>query len=112
YLPRRADLPEERWTIGILLAGNAQPAKDGETWLVPERRFDARDLQGIVSGLAELLDVQVVGDGADAPGFHPVRSVAFANGGRTHLILGQVDPWVAQMRELPAQTLISRLDPA
>src|SRR5207249_8172822 len=37
YLPRRAELPEERWTIGILIAGNAQPVRDGETWLTPER---------------------------------------------------------------------------
>src|SRR6184192_3058013 len=110
YLPRPADLPEERWMIEILVAGNAQPAKDGETWLTPERRFDARDLQGIVSGLAELLDVQVVGDGADAPGFHPGRCVAFANGGRTHLILGQLDPRVAQMWELPVETFIAEID--
>src|SRR3989442_12792942 len=54
YLARRADLPDERWTIGILLAGNAQPVKEGETWLVGRRRFDVRDLQGLVLGLADL----------------------------------------------------------
>src|SRR5438105_13398443 len=58
YLPRRADLPDERWTIGILLAGNAEPVRDGETWLTPERRWDVRDLQGYVLALADLLDVQ------------------------------------------------------
>ncbi|TMD53652.1 MAG: phenylalanine--tRNA ligase subunit beta [Chloroflexi bacterium] len=110
YLPRRADLPEERWTIAMLLAGNAQPVKDGETWLVAERRFDARDLQGIVSGLAELLDVQVSGDGADAPGLHPGRSITFAEGPRTHLTLGQLDPRVAQMWELPVETFIAEID--
>src|SRR5205814_4449245 len=81
YLPRRADLPEERWTIGVLLAGNAQPVKDGETWLVPERCFDVRDLQGIVSGLAELVDVQISGERAESPGLHPGRSVAIGRDG-------------------------------
>src|SRR6267143_6027938 len=93
YLPRRADLPEERWTIGILLAGNAQPVKDGETWLTAERRFDVRDLQGIVLGLAELLDVRTSGEQrSDAPGLHPGRSIAFAQGDRTPLVAGQLDP--------------------
>ncbi len=110
YLPRRADLPEERWIIGILLAGNAQPVKDGETWLVPERRFDARDLQGIVSGLADLVDVQVSGERTDAPGLHPGRSIAFTDGGRAQLTIGQLDPRVAQMWELPAETFVAEID--
>ena len=110
YLPRRADLPEERWTIGILLAGNAQPVKDGETWLVPERRFDVRDLQGIVLGLSDLADVNISGDRVDAPGLHPGRSIAFGRGDATHLIAGQLDPRVAQMWELPAETFIAEID--
>jgi len=110
YLPRRADLPEERWTIEVLLAGNAQPVKDGETWLVPERRFDVRDLQGIVSGLSELLDVQVPGERVDTPGLHPGRSIAFARNGKVFLTLGQLDPRVAEMWELPAETFLAEID--
>ena len=110
YLPRRADLPEERWTIGILLAGNAHPVKDGETWLVPERRFDVRDLQGIVSGLSDLLHGQTSGDPVDAPGLHPGRSIAFRQGDRTHLIAGQLDPRVAEEWELPAETFLAEID--
>jgi phenylalanyl-tRNA synthetase beta chain len=110
YLPRRADLPEERWTIGVLLAGNAQPVKDGETWLTPERRFDARDLQGIVLGLAELLDVRASGDRADAAGLHPGRRIAFAHAGRTYLVAGQLDPRVSEAWELPPETFIAEID--
>ena len=111
YLPRRADLPEERWTIGIVLAGNAQPVKEGETWLVGERRFDVRDLQGIVLGLAELLDVESSGDrSANVPGLHPGRSIGFGHGGRTHLVAGELDPRVAEMWELPAETFIAEID--
>src|SRR5438477_163644 len=36
YLPRSKELPEERWTIGVLLAGNAEPAREAETWLTKE----------------------------------------------------------------------------
>jgi phenylalanyl-tRNA synthetase beta chain len=112
YLPRHADLPEERWTIGILLAGNAQPMRDGETWLVPERRFDVRDLQGIVAGLADLLDVPVAGEEVAAPGLHPGRSTALRHGDRTQLIVGQLDPRLARIWELPAETFLAEIDVA
>ncbi|HVD30881.1 MAG TPA: phenylalanine--tRNA ligase subunit beta [Methylomirabilota bacterium] len=110
YLPRPADLPEERWTIGILVAGNAQPVKDGEMWLTPERLFDVRDLQAIVSGLEDLLDVRASGDRRDAPGLHPGRSIALARGERAHLVVGQLDPRVAEIWELPAETFIAEID--
>jgi phenylalanyl-tRNA synthetase beta chain len=110
YLPRAAELPEERWTIGVLLAGDAQPVKDGETWLTPERRFDVRDLQGIVSALEDLLDVDVSGERRDAPGLHPGRSMGLAKGDRTYLLVGQLDPGVAELWELPTETFIAEID--
>src|SRR5213593_2294945 len=110
YLPQRGDLPDERWTIGILLAGNAQPVKDGETWLTPERPWDVRDLQGYVLALADLLDVQTAGDQVDAPGLHPGRSLAFAHDGQRYLVAGQLDPRVAARWELPAETFIAEID--
>ena len=58
YLPRRGDLPEERITAAILLTGNAEPPKDGETWLARERTWDLHDLDGFVRGLADLLRVE------------------------------------------------------
>ena len=100
----------ERWTIGILIAGNAQPVRDGETWLTPERPFDVRDLQGIVQGVADLMDVQISGDPADAPGLHPGRRLALARGGRTCLIAGQLDPRVAEEWELPEETYVAEID--
>ncbi|MGH2473116.1 MAG: phenylalanine--tRNA ligase subunit beta [Candidatus Limnocylindria bacterium] len=113
YLPRRADLPEERWTIGILMSGNAQPVKDGETWLMPERAFDVRYVQGIVLGLAALLHVQTSGErGVDPAGLHPGRSIAFGHSDRTYLVAGQLDPRVAEMWELPAETYLAEIDVA
>jgi phenylalanyl-tRNA synthetase beta chain len=110
YLPRRAELPEERWTIGILLSGNARPVKDGETWLTPERRFDVRDLQGIVQGLADLVRVDIAGERAEPPGLHPGRRVAFGRQDRTDFIAGQLDPRVAEKWELPAETFVAEID--
>src|SRR5207237_1936626 len=110
YLPRRGDLPDEGWTIGSLLAGNAEPVRDGETWLTPERRWDVRDVQGYVLALADLLDVQASGDQVDAPGLHPGRSLAFARDGQGHLVAGQLDPQVAAKWELPAETFLAEID--
>ena len=110
YLPRRGDLPDERWTVGILLAGNAEPVRDGETWLTPERPWDVRDLQGYVLALADLLDVQASGDQVDAPGLHPGRSLAFARDGQRHLVAGQLDPRVAAKWDLSAETFLAEID--
>ena len=112
YLPRRGDLPDERWTIGILLAGNAEPVRDGETWLTPERRWDVRHLQGYVLGLADLLDVRTSGDSVDAPGLHPGRSIGFARDGLTYFVAGQLDPRVAAKWELPVETFVAEIDVA
>jgi phenylalanyl-tRNA synthetase beta chain len=111
YLPRRGDLPEERWVIEILLAGNAQPVRDGETWLTPERRWDLRDLDGYVRGLSELLRVRnAPGEGIAAPGLHPGRSTGLANDGSTRLVAGQLDPRVAARWELPTETFVAEID--
>src|SRR5712691_6407914 len=111
YLPRRADLPEERWTIGILLAGNAEPIRDGETWISRERRWDVRDLEGYVRALADALHVvHPPGERTVAAGLHPGRSIAFAHDGSTRLAAGQLDPRVAARWELPAETFVAEID--
>jgi phenylalanyl-tRNA synthetase beta chain len=109
YLPRAADLPEERTTAAILLAGSASPV-EGETWLTAERRWDVRDIQGLVRGAADLLRVPIKGEGKPAPGMHPGRSVAVTDGGITHLMWGQVDPRVTAMWDLPAATFVAEID--
>jgi len=111
YLPRRAELPEERWTIAILLAGNALPARDAETWLTKPRPWDVRDLQGIVEGLADLLRVSSPpATPALAPGLHPGRSVALAHDGAIRLTAGQLDPRVAERWELPIASFVAEID--
>ncbi|MDQ2951964.1 MAG: hypothetical protein M3R54_06840, partial [Chloroflexota bacterium] len=111
YLPRPRDLPEERWTIAILVAGASDPIRDGETWISKERAFDLVDLRGIVAGLRQSLALKAAQPfERGAPGLHPGRSGHVDAGGRAVTTLGQVDPRVAEMWELPAETFIAELD--
>jgi phenylalanyl-tRNA synthetase beta chain len=111
YLPRTKDLPEERWTVGILLAGLAEPVREGETWLTPERPHDLHDIRGIVIGLMDaLLITKDLPGGPGAPGLHPGRSVHREMDGRAAIVLGQVDPRVAAAWDLPESTYLAEID--
>ncbi|MEX2047597.1 MAG: phenylalanine--tRNA ligase subunit beta, partial [Chloroflexota bacterium] len=110
YLRREGDLPEERWTIGILVAGESEPVREGETWLAPPRDFDVHDLRGLVDGLHRATRS---GGGATewgAPGLHPARSWRLIDGGRTAVTGGQLDPRVAEIWEVPNSTFIAEID--
>src|SRR3954469_5638724 len=75
YLPRAKDLPEERWTIAILLAGLAEPPRESETWLAKERPYDLHDIRGIVAGLRDALHATAAGTRErGVAGLHPGRS--------------------------------------
>jgi phenylalanyl-tRNA synthetase beta chain len=112
YLPRANDLPDERWTIGILLAGQAEPVREGETWLTKERDFDRHDIHGITRGLADALHLGAFDDQTRRPaaGLHPGRSYAISHKGRTALVMGQLDPRVAASWELPRATYVAEID--
>jgi phenylalanyl-tRNA synthetase beta chain len=110
YLRRVGDLPEERWTIGVLIAGQAEPIREGETWLTAPRDFDIHDLRGLVDGLHRATRS---GQGATewgAPGLHPARSWRLIDGDRVAVTGGQVDPRVAEMWEVPTSTFIAEID--
>ncbi len=111
YLPRPKDLPEERWTVAILLAGVAEPVREGETFLTPERTYDGHDLRAVVRGLRDAIGAEartplVRG----APGMHPGRSARLEAGGRTVAVGGQVDPRVAALWGLPEATHLVEFD--
>jgi phenylalanyl-tRNA synthetase beta chain len=112
YLARPGDLPEEHWTIGILLAGQAEPVRENETWLTAEREWDWHDLHGFTRALADVIGLERFDDATPhpAPGLHPGRSVSLWHGGRPALTQGQLDPRVAVLWELPAATFIAELD--
>lgn len=111
YLPRAKELPEERWTVAILVSGLAEPARENETWITKERRYDMQDIRGIVVGLKDALRIRRDLPGTTgAPGLHPGRSVRRTHEGRDAVILGQVDPRVSAKWDLPEATFIAELD--
>ena len=109
YLPREHDLPEERWIAGVLLAG----AAEREGWLGPSRATDLWDIKAVVDASLSQLRVRDAGDArAAALGLHPGRSERRGAADRDLLTWGQLDPRVADLWELPAETFVAELDVA
>jgi phenylalanyl-tRNA synthetase beta chain len=107
YLLRHGDLPEERWTIGILVAGRAQD----QTWLTPPRDWDRWDVKGLLEALKRGINAgDFSGPSEPAPGMHPGRSSTRLHDGRPALMIGQLDPRVAERWDLPAETYIGEVD--
>ncbi len=107
YLPRADDLPEERWTIGVLLAGRAQE----QTWLTAPRDWDRWDVKGILRAMADGVGATTFsGPVADCPGLHPGTSSTRLHDGRPAITIGQLDPLVAERWDLPGATFIGEVD--
>ncbi len=111
YLPRAKDLPDERWIVGILLAGLAEPVREGETYLTKEREYDGHDLRAVVRALRDAIGAQTtLKREPGAPGLHPGRSSRLEIDGRIVAAGGQVDPRVAAKWELPEATYLVEFD--
>ncbi|HET8568378.1 MAG TPA: phenylalanine--tRNA ligase subunit beta [Candidatus Limnocylindria bacterium] len=107
YLPRAGDLPVERWTIGILVSGQAE----GAHWLEREREHDIHDIKALVTALFRGLRARPSVEGRDgAPGLHPGRSRRYEDGTSPVLVWGQLDPRVAGLWDLPAATFLAEID--
>lgn len=106
YIPRANDLPEERWTIGILLSGEAEP----QSRLAAPRDWDLDDLRGIVHAVHLATRSGRGTSEWGAPGLHPGRSWQLIDEGRSAVVAGQLDPRVAAMWDLPVSTFIAELD--
>ena len=107
YLPRAGDLPEERWTVGVLVAGRAQE----QTWLTQPRVWDRWDVKGLLAAMADGINAGTFsGPSGPAPGMHPGRSSIRLHDGRPALMIGQLDPRVAERWELPAETYLGEVD--
>ena len=106
YLPRPADLPEERWTVAVLLTGMAESA----SWLGPGRGYTLSDVAAILDGISRALRLPAPTRSIGAPGLHPVRSETRQAGERTLAVWGQLDPRVSARWELPADSFVVELD--
>jgi len=109
YMPRAHDLPDERWTAAIVVAGEA----DQQSWLAPARETDLWDLKSIVTGALAKLRIGDLGEAhPGAPGLHPGRSESRGPASRIALTWGQLDPRVAGLWELPLNTFVAEIDVA
>ncbi|MDP9266182.1 MAG: phenylalanine--tRNA ligase subunit beta, partial [Chloroflexota bacterium] len=109
YLPREHDLPDERLMAAVVLAGQAHP----DSWLGPARDTDLWDLKSVINGALGKLRVGDAGAAEPgAPGLHPGRSERRGSPDRAVLTWGQLDPRVADLWELPAQTFVAEIDVA
>ena len=106
YLPRPADLPEERWTVSVLLTGIAESA----SWLGPARDYTLTDAAAILGGLDRALRLPPPTRSAGAPGLHPVRSETRQAADRALAVWGQLDPRVSARWELPAGSFVIEID--
>ena len=107
YLSRSGELPEERWTIGVLLAGRTED----QGWLAHPRAWDRSDLKGMLAAMASDLNAGTFsGPSEPAPGMHPARSRVRLHDGRAALMIGQLDPRVAERWGVPAETYVAEVD--
>ncbi|MHB8645519.1 MAG: phenylalanine--tRNA ligase subunit beta [Thermomicrobiales bacterium] len=108
YLPCGAgDLPDERLTLGILLAG-----MDGERSLgVVPRAYDFFNLKGIVEAILPALGGGALAFGPDDdPVFQPGRVARVSAGGQMLGVIGEVHPRVAEAFGLSVRVMLAELD--
>ncbi len=110
YLPRPRDLPEERWTAGIVLAGRGEPDA-ARHWLAGAARpYDLFDLKGVLDAAASAVGITLPEPEPSAPDLHPGRSYVVRDGDRVVLRAGQLDPRVAERWDLPGATFVAEID--
>ncbi len=118
FFPKRDDLPYERRTLAMAVAGSRLP----RSWKVEPRDYDFFDLKGILSQVLQTFRIEAgkssgwrvepFPEGKQHPALHPGRS------GEIHLrdsvigFLGELHPTVAEGFEIsaPIRALVAELD--
>ncbi len=108
YLPRGdGELPDERLTLGIVLAGMDQPRSLG----VEPRAYDFFDLKGIVEAMLPTLGLGGLSFAqSDDPVFQPGRAATVSANGAKLGVLGEVHPRVADAFGLGGRVMLAELD--
>jgi phenylalanyl-tRNA synthetase beta chain len=107
FRPRAGDLPEERETIGIVLAGSrGEPFFGGDAGAV-----DLFDLKGIVEELLRRLGVEGAQWGREEdPHLHPGACAVVRREGNVLALIGEVHPQVAARFDLRLRTFLGECD--
>ncbi|MCA1669573.1 MAG: phenylalanine--tRNA ligase subunit beta [Thermomicrobia bacterium] len=108
YLPRDAGaLPDERLTLGIVLAG-----RDGERLLgIVPRAYDFFDLKGMIEAILPPLGVGSLSfTPADDPVFQPGRGARVAADGQQLGVIGEVHPRVVAAFGMTGRVMLAELD--
>jgi phenylalanyl-tRNA synthetase beta chain len=108
YLPRHADLPQERHMLVIGMAG---PRRQRQ-WSRAAAQLDFYDLKGVVE---ELLDRLNLGETrfiqiTDQPSFHPGRTAAVYSKDVRLGVMGELHPAVARNCEVLAPVCLAEFD--
>lgn len=108
YLPRHADLPEERQMLVIGMAGPRWQRQ----WSRPAAQLDFYDLKGVVEELLDRLNLREVRftPMTDQPPFHPGRTSAVYSKGVRLGVMGELHPAVARNFEVRVPVWLAEFD--
>ncbi len=108
YLPQQpGELPDERLTLGVVLAG-----MDAERSLgVTPRAYDFFDLKGVIEAILPPLGVGPLAFvPADDPAFQPGRVARVSAGNQALGVIGEVHPRVADAFGMAGRVVLAELD--
>ena len=90
FWPRTGDLPDERETVAVALAG----LRHEPSWLEDGSLLDFYDAKGVVEMVLGRLGVAATYEPVDNPAFHPGRCAAIKSGDSLLGLVGEVHPVV------------------
>lgn len=115
FFPRPDDLPYERRTLAIAIAGDREP----RTWTRPPCPYDFFDLKGMIAQALGRLGINEGGwsvlpapTARRNPALHPGRSAVLSVGGTDAGYLGELHPLVAAAFEIepPVRAYVAEMD--
>lgn len=102
YLPRENDLPIERSTLAIAMAGETEEI----SWFGKGRKLDFFDLKGVVEELVERMGISAYQfEATEDPRFFPGQTALLKVGEDIIGIMGKLDPAIAEAFELEKEEI-------
>ncbi len=102
YLPRENDLPIERSTLAIAMAGETEEI----SWFGKGRKLDFFDLKGVVEELVERMGISAYRfEATKDPRFFPGQTALLKVGEDIIGIMGKLDPAIAEAFELEKEEI-------